>query len=92
MHAIASLFAVVGLLQQALAAPNDLKVEERGPLYTCLLSHTRVSWTNSMLALKNDCNRDNLFRSFIDPRYSSSASAFCSTYIRSTVRATATTT
>ena len=38
MHAIISLFAVVGLLQQALAAPNDLKVEERGLLYTCLLS------------------------------------------------------
>lgn len=43
-------------------------------------------------ALQKDCNRDNLFRSFIDPRYSSSASAFCSTYIRPTTRTTKTTT
>ncbi|KAL8870283.1 MAG: hypothetical protein Q9174_003635 [Haloplaca sp. 1 TL-2023] len=43
-------------------------------------------------ALKNNCNRDNLFRSFIDPRYSSSASAFCSTYVRQTVQATVTAT
>ncbi|KAL8809163.1 MAG: hypothetical protein Q9223_001920 [Gallowayella weberi] len=38
------------------------------------------------------CNRDNLFRSFIDPRYSASASSFCSTYIRSTVSTAATAT
>lgn len=38
------------------------------------------------------CNRDNLYRSFIDPRTSASASSFCSTYIQSTVKTAATTT
>lgn len=38
------------------------------------------------------CNRDNLYRSFIDPRSSASASSFCSTYIRSTVSTVATAT
>ncbi|KAL8999604.1 MAG: hypothetical protein Q9169_001564 [Polycauliona sp. 2 TL-2023] len=38
------------------------------------------------------CNGDNLYRSFIDPRYSASASSFCSTYIRSTVSTAATAT
>ncbi|KAL8676371.1 MAG: hypothetical protein Q9186_007103 [Xanthomendoza sp. 1 TL-2023] len=38
------------------------------------------------------CNRDNLYRSFIDPRYSASASSFCSTYIRSTISTAATAT
>ncbi|KAL8842939.1 MAG: hypothetical protein Q9170_000344 [Blastenia crenularia] len=39
-----------------------------------------------MSALQDNCNRDNLFRSFIDPRYSASASAFCSAYIRPTAK------
>ncbi|KAL8740409.1 MAG: hypothetical protein Q9190_006886 [Brigantiaea leucoxantha] len=39
-----------------------------------------------------DCNHDNLYRSFVDPRYSASASSFCSTYIRPTVKTVATTT
>lgn len=38
------------------------------------------------------CNGDNLYRSFIDPRYSSSASAFCSTYLRPTSTEAATVT
>ncbi|KAL8670077.1 MAG: hypothetical protein Q9168_005362 [Polycauliona sp. 1 TL-2023] len=38
------------------------------------------------------CNGDNLYNSFIDRRYSASASAFCSTYIRSTVTTAATAT
>ena len=42
MHLTASLFAVVGLLQQALAVPNDLKVEERGPLHFCHRPHLSV--------------------------------------------------
>ncbi|MCJ1399328.1 Mucin-2 [Xylographa trunciseda] len=37
------------------------------------------------------CNHDNLFRIFLDARYSSSASAFCSYYIESTSTVTATT-
>ncbi|MCJ1291534.1 hypothetical protein MMC34_003079 [Xylographa carneopallida] len=37
------------------------------------------------------CNHDNLFRLFLDTRYSSSASAFCSYYIESTTTITATT-
>ncbi|KAL8792878.1 MAG: hypothetical protein Q9195_004520 [Heterodermia aff. obscurata] len=43
-------------------------------------------------ALQKSCNRDNLLRSFVDPRYSSSASAYCSSYIRPTVKSTATVT
>ncbi|KAL8787028.1 MAG: hypothetical protein Q9213_002464 [Squamulea squamosa] len=39
-------------------------------------------------ALQSKCNGDNLYNSFIDPRYSSSASAFCSTYIKPTIKAT----
>ncbi|CAO1600773.1 MAG: hypothetical protein LQ349_000360 [Xanthoria aureola] len=41
-------------------------------------------------ALQTKCNGDNLYNSFIDRRYSASASAFCSTYIRPTVTATTT--
>jgi len=37
------------------------------------------------------CNHDNLFRIFLDSRYSSSASAYCSYYIESTSTVTATT-
>ncbi|KAL8691618.1 MAG: hypothetical protein Q9218_003193 [Villophora microphyllina] len=69
MYLIASLFALSGLLHQAIAIP---KIDER--------------------ALKNDCNRDNLLRSFVDPRYSSSASAYCSSYIQPTAKSTATVT
>ncbi|KAL8808611.1 MAG: hypothetical protein Q9200_004198 [Gallowayella weberi] len=43
-------------------------------------------------ALQSKCNGDNLYNSFKDPRYSSSASAFCSTYIRQTIQATTTVT
>ncbi|KAL8899221.1 MAG: hypothetical protein Q9207_006302 [Kuettlingeria erythrocarpa] len=43
-------------------------------------------------ALPKNCNRDNLFRSFIDPRYSASSSGFCNTYIRLTVKSTITAT
>ncbi|KAI4202785.1 MAG: hypothetical protein LQ350_002283 [Teloschistes chrysophthalmus] len=42
--------------------------------------------------LQNTCDQDNLLRSFIDPRYSASASSFCSTYIQPTVTATTTAT
>ena len=37
------------------------------------------------------CNHDNLFRIFLNTRYSASASAFCSYYIESTSTVTATT-
>ncbi|KAI4233151.1 MAG: hypothetical protein L6R40_007152 [Gallowayella cf. fulva] len=37
------------------------------------------------------CNRDDLYRPLIDPLYSSSARAFCSTYLRSTSSAVGTT-
>ncbi|KAL8891411.1 MAG: hypothetical protein Q9215_001553 [Flavoplaca cf. flavocitrina] len=43
-------------------------------------------------ALQNRCNGDNLYNSFIDRRFSASASAFCSSYIRPTVTATTTVT
>ncbi|KAI4204113.1 MAG: hypothetical protein LQ348_001318 [Seirophora lacunosa] len=84
MLVAASLIALSGLLSQAVAAPNP--IEERG---RSLLYGPR-NQANEMTALQNNCNRDNLFRAFIDPRYSSSASAFCSTYIRPTFKATAT--
>ncbi|KAL8700871.1 MAG: hypothetical protein Q9201_005217 [Fulgogasparrea decipioides] len=45
-----------------------------------------------MVALQKKCNRDNLLRSFIDPRYSASASSFCSTYIQPIVKTTTTVT
>ncbi|KAL8761504.1 MAG: hypothetical protein Q9184_002383 [Pyrenodesmia sp. 2 TL-2023] len=64
MYVKASLIALSSLFDQALAAPSEVKVEER--------------------ALHNNCSRDNLFRSFIDPQQSDSASAFCSAYIRPT--------
>ena len=38
------------------------------------------------------CFQDNLYRSFIDPKTSASASSFCSTYVQSTVSTAATTT
>ncbi|KAL8854722.1 MAG: hypothetical protein Q9221_000504 [Calogaya cf. arnoldii] len=43
-------------------------------------------------ALKTKCNGDNLYNSFLDRRYTASASAFCSNYIRPTVTATTTVT
>ncbi|KAL9001137.1 MAG: hypothetical protein Q9169_000320 [Polycauliona sp. 2 TL-2023] len=39
-------------------------------------------------ALQNRCNGDNLYNSFIDRRFSASASAFCSSYIQPTITAT----
>ncbi|KAI4245402.1 MAG: hypothetical protein L6R40_002462 [Gallowayella cf. fulva] len=72
MYTTPSIILAVALCHHALAAPSELKVEER--------------------AVQNNCNRDNLFHSFIDPRHSSSASAFCSTYIRPTLKTTKTTT
>ena len=51
-----------------------------------------VTETERTIALQKSCNRDNLLRSFVDPRYSSSASAYCSSYIRPTVKSTATVT
>ncbi|KAL8837774.1 MAG: hypothetical protein Q9170_002392 [Blastenia crenularia] len=38
------------------------------------------------------CFQDNLYRSFIDPKTSASASSFCSTYLRTTVTTATTTT
>ncbi|KAI4284320.1 MAG: hypothetical protein L6R38_001524 [Xanthoria sp. 2 TBL-2021] len=43
-------------------------------------------------ALQTKCNADNLYNSFIDRRYSASASAFCSSYIKPTITATTTVT
>ncbi|KAL8683647.1 MAG: hypothetical protein Q9186_000420 [Xanthomendoza sp. 1 TL-2023] len=89
MRTTVSLIALSGLLHQALAAPNLPEIDRRGSLAPQHLINS-ASETNSVTALQSKCNGDNLYNSFKDPRYSSSASAFCSTYIRQTIRATTT--
>ncbi|KAL8800312.1 MAG: hypothetical protein Q9182_005275 [Xanthomendoza sp. 2 TL-2023] len=91
MRTTLSLIALSGLIHQALAAPNLPEIDRRGLLPLRLL----IDWgqqTDGVAALQNKCNGDNLYNSFKDPRFSSSASAFCSTYIRQTIQATTTVT
>lgn len=71
------------------AVPDLATIQERGRLILDILYFTTDYLRAAYLAT---CASDNLYRSFVDPRYSSSASAFCSTYIRTTVSATKTTT
>ncbi|MCJ1372877.1 hypothetical protein MMC20_004103 [Loxospora ochrophaea] len=59
---------------------------------SALLSQALAAPNGALEEKRDACNHDNLYRSFVDPRYSSSASAFCSSYIRSTVKAAATAT
>ncbi|KAI4222761.1 MAG: hypothetical protein L6R36_005919 [Xanthoria steineri] len=47
----------------------------------------RLSEQQELAAYLKTCNRDNLYRSFIDPYYSSSATAFCKDYLRTSVSA-----
>ncbi|KAL9602241.1 MAG: hypothetical protein Q9219_001965 [cf. Caloplaca sp. 3 TL-2023] len=89
MYLTASLIAISSLLGQALAAPGVADVQARG---SSALHFSNKDKTDGFPALIDNCNRDNLLRSFVDPRYSSSASAFCSAYIKPTIRATTTVT
>lgn len=91
MYLTASLVALSGLFCQSLAAPNGADIRERGPLPDTTITPFATE-IDGAAALQNDCNRDNLLRSFVDPRYSASASAFCSTYIQPTVKSTNTVT
>ena len=75
--------------------PSKLEVvaglQSAGVLKRALPTVSRSMYIASSYTDDSQCNHDNLFRIFLDKRYSSSASAYCSYYIESTSTVTATT-
>ncbi|KUJ22534.1 uncharacterized protein LY89DRAFT_302772 [Mollisia scopiformis] len=86
-----ALFLAVGF---ASAIPQPLPASwsntgEKGSEIQELFKHVSPLQGNDLEARSlPTCHHDNLFRIFLDHRYSSSASAFCSTYITSTMVST----
>ncbi len=91
MRVTTSIVILTGLLYKTLAAPNAPEIDKRGTFPLQTINHIDPR-TDRGAALQNKCNQDNLLRSFIDPRHSASASAFCSSYIKPTIKATTTVT
>ncbi|KAL8657109.1 MAG: hypothetical protein Q9226_002242 [Calogaya cf. arnoldii] len=75
---IASLVLIPALLSRLAASiPVEQQEHSKSSIY---IFPTRINRSAANLAT---CNRDNLYRSFIDPRYSSAANEFCSDLLRS---------
>ena len=91
MRVSTTLVVLAGFLHQILAAPSLAETDKRGTFTPPMLARIYIQFDDGP-ALQNRCNGDNLYNSFIDRRFSASASAFCSSYIRPTVTATTTVT
>ena len=74
----------------AVVSSSDRPAIMRGPLikaaFLIAVASARPS-AQDPLKERGSCNHDNLLRLFLDKRYSSSASDFCSSYIAPTVTA-----
>lgn len=75
------LLAVLAANAAAIAVPGEASIDKRTNLITERSSSSIIKARTG----SGGCDADNVLRNLRDKRYSSSASAFCSTYIQSTV-------